>query len=218
MNIGSKLIVAMSICLFGCLYGRPVHNIRLADSDTVKTRVTSPEFDTEKRDTDEIYTILLNQGFVQTHLDVIGGRTVAYSKVGPSNLDEVIEIHSRMNQRRKKRSTTVGRDLRDDFIRQNAFTTVLSFPRELEEKFTIVSEDDLKSIFAHADGWAEFRIRFPEANLLEFSKIGFSRTRTEALVYMSRSGGLKNGGGSYYLFLRQNEKWVIKDIIEAWVS
>lgn len=68
-------------------------------------------------------------------------------------------------------------------------------------------------------GWDEFYAKFPEANgILNFSSIGYNNSKTQALLEMTRYCGSLCGYVDVVYLEKENGIWVIKSIINLWVS
>jgi hypothetical protein len=118
----------------------------------------------------------------------------------------------------KNTNEMLASDLKSDFLKNSIECRPMSIPSELRNRFVTVSKSDLESLFAGKKGWGEFYRRFPQASLIEFSAVGFNYEKTEALVYMSETSGLRTGEGNFYLLIRTKENWLVKRKINAWLS
>lgn len=73
---------------------------------------------------------------------------------------------------------------------------------------TCLSDEELQSIFEDLDGWKKFYLRFPEVyGIVEFSRVGFDRDMTQALVYASHQTGWLSGIRSYWFFSKLDGAW-----------
>ena len=88
-------------------------------------------------------------------------------------------------------------------------------------KPTLIDGDDL----ARLDSpdceafWRNFRIKYaPSTGYIRLSEIGFNEARTEAVFYLSGTGGCLAGSGTLVLMKRVNDRWVVAGRREVWVA
>jgi len=75
-------------------------------------------------------------------------------------------------------------------------------------RLTCLSDEELQSIFEDLDGWKKFYLRFPESKgIVKFSRVGFDRDMTQALVYARHQTGWLSGISSYWFFSKLNREW-----------
>lgn len=98
--------------------------------------------------------------------------------------------------------------------------------RKLENSFTVsgkvvfLSEEEETQLFRNGlDGWNKFYKKYPEANgIITFSRVGFNKERTQALVYVGIGCGGLCGDGSFMFLEKINGKWSIRGNKNLWVS
>jgi hypothetical protein len=103
-----------------------------------------------------------------------------------------------------KRTKKVYNDLLNSFKKNNDRQMVL--------------EEDI--IFAFDYIWGEpYKLNDPINfyGIITFSKIGFNKEQTKAIIYIGRL--MKGEGrGDYYIVEKENEEWKIKNIIVGWIT
>jgi len=71
-----------------------------------------------------------------------------------------------------------------------------------------VGEEEFEHIFRDGDGWARFRREFPESDgTLRFSRIGFNRDVTQAILYAGQQFDWNVGSGGFWLFSKPDGAW-----------
>jgi hypothetical protein len=207
-----NILIGLLVGFLGCCCDLAVRDPKQGDHTVSLTNSTPTKADPKKQEIEEIYQLLLNERPAKSSAnpDVILEQTVPGEGPDGNKLTDVLSANNGY--------TSVGKELREEFVKQNRSPENIALPSELSDRYRLVNQEVLKSIFADARGWSEFHRRFPGAGLLEFSRIGFNSDRTEALVYMSESSGIKNGGGDYFVLTRIGKTWVIKEKINAWLS
>lgn len=214
INPNLRLFILLLVVSIGYACNQSPTSTNITDSDFGIVEI-SPS---EDQDIREIYTLVLNvSNEIGRDPDVIIDRT-EFVEAGPVSLDQVLDHRSKSAERTKVKPPTIGVDLRDNFVLENRSPSTVTIPADFTGRLRPVSGVELKSIFQNANGWTEFQRRFGFASILGLSKVGFNKERTEALVYMSRRAGLKNGEGNYFWIVRGNDGWRIVETIEAWVS
>lgn len=112
----------------------------------------------------------------------------------------------------------------DDFIRVLAADSALQMPLHLVHRnirLQMAREVELDRIFNVADGqgWGNFHKAYPEAGgLVRLSRAGLDERSTQALFFMSISGGITRGVGFFVLLHRRFGIWRVLATGEAWIS
>ncbi|CAA9455713.1 MAG: hypothetical protein AVDCRST_MAG14-1583 [uncultured Rubrobacteraceae bacterium] len=95
-----------------------------------------------------------------------------------------------------------------DFLAKNRERHPIDPHLNPEGRMTCLSAEEFHSIFEDLDGWKKFYLRFPEAyGIVEFSRVGFDRDMTQALVYASHQTGWLSGIRSYWFFSKLDGTW-----------
>jgi len=99
----------------------------------------------------------------------------------------------------------------------------------LDDKFsaaskqvTLVSNEEIQYIFNTTDinkGWEEFYRRFPNsAGEISFSRIGYNRDKTQAMVEIGNMYASLGGEGRLIFLKLENNEWKIAKAILTWMS
>lgn len=84
--------------------------------------------------------------------------------------------------------------------------------------YQTLSADELTSIFDEG-GWTRFYERFPASpGFVDFSRVGFGRDGTQALVYMGQLRDGLWGDGGLFLLERRETGWTVVDSATLWES
>lgn len=81
---------------------------------------------------------------------------------------------------------------------------------DLDPRGRLVPVDDERfgRIFAGPDGWERFREDFPDSDgTLRISRIGFDRSRTQALFYAGQQFDWTVGSSGFWLLVRSSTGW-----------
>jgi hypothetical protein len=102
----------------------------------------------------------------------------------------------------------------DDFKLQNAHVRFVSPDRDLHRPYSVVPQKDILAFFTRQGGsWPAFYRRFPDSGgYVEVSAVGFARSKTRAMVYVSHYCGGLCGGGSYHLLEKVGGAWREADV------
>jgi hypothetical protein len=113
----------------------------------------------------------------------------------------------------------------DDLIHE--FAAINSKSVELENKFDkvlnviLLSKEAKDKIFNPLDGgWIKFYSEYPDSSgIIEFSKVAFNADKTKALLYYGCGFDSGKGGAGYYILLKKQEnEWVIQEMIMCWIA
>jgi hypothetical protein len=96
---------------------------------------------------------------------------------------------------------------------------VESFLSQLDG-YTLISHDKIVELFSYKDGWGRFYQNYPDAaGILTFSRVGFNRYKSQALVCVSSQWGDFSGAGAYLLLDKNNLGiWSITQSVRVWHS
>ena len=116
-------------------------------------------------------------------------------------------------------SEGVEEETLDDYCNKNQVESQL-IPGDLGVNYVLVSEEEMSGLFENrGNGWASFRKKYPSANgLLTFSRVGFNKAHTQALVYVGWSCDFTCGNGGYVLLQKHGNKWSLKSVGGGWLS
>lgn len=110
-------------------------------------------------------------------------------------------------------------DTLNDFIKKSKTPIVLerNFSKRLDVDF--IEKEVLDSIFKNYEGWNLFYKTFGGTQgITTFSRIGYNKEKTQALIYIGTQQGWLNGAGYYILFKYKYGRWVESERIMVWIS
>jgi hypothetical protein len=86
-------------------------------------------------------------------------------------------------------------------------------------RLVCVGEEKFEQIFRDKDGWARFRSEFPESDgTLRFSRVGFDRDVTQAMLYAGQQFDWNVGSGGFWLFSKLDGEWKGAGRAGSWLS
>ncbi|MDM1061488.1 hypothetical protein HXZ62_02795 [Empedobacter falsenii] len=84
---------------------------------------------------------------------------------------------------------------------------------------TFIDNKEITALFKSHTGWEDFYKKYKNAiGIIEFSRIGFNKSKTQALLYYSKTSGFSNGHGNYIFLKKINGKWIKVLEVMAWIS
>jgi len=84
-------------------------------------------------------------------------------------------------------------------------------------RLVCVGDEEFEHIFR--DGWARFRREFPESDgTLRFSRVGFDRDVTQAMLYTGQQFDWNVGSGGFRLFSKLDGEWTEAGRAGIWLS
>ncbi|MDQ3749432.1 MAG: hypothetical protein M3367_10550 [Acidobacteriota bacterium] len=162
-----------------------------------------------------IYNLLIKDVFGSNNkgLLLIDNQTEAFSKIG-GGIDDTLNY-----VQKKTEEKSVNESVFQNFKEKNKVSENLIYLSECGEKCLLINHQEITKLFTKSNGWEELHKRYPTfRSLLTFSQIGFDGHKTKALVYMGYVNGMKAGEGFYFLLVKEEESWKIKEKINVWDS
>jgi len=160
-----------------------------------------------------IYSLVLEELFPETENPVVTQATSAFSaSLGREYLQAFKEVYPEMD-------TTVF----SDYILVNDTVYYLEDKFSVaSKKVTLVSGEEIQYIFGKPEinqGWEEFYRRYPDSNgTISFSRIGYSKDKTRAMVELGNMYASLGGEGRMIFLKFENNQWKITEAIPTWVS
>jgi hypothetical protein len=100
-----------------------------------------------------------------------------------------------------------------DFNKNFIITDTLRNDFNVKKKIILLSQKEIHRIFSdpNTDGWNIFYKQYPKTQgITTFSRVGYNKNKTQALIYYwTQTYGL-GGGGYYVLYVRKHHKWSLK--------
>ena len=88
-----------------------------------------------------------------------------------------------------------------------------------EGRLICLGDEEFQHVFRDGGGWERFRRTFPESDgTLRFSRVGFNRDVTQALIYAGQQFDWQIGSGGYWLFSKSGVTWTESDRLGTWIS
>lgn len=71
-----------------------------------------------------------------------------------------------------------------------------------------MGDEEFEHIFRDREGWTRFRQAFPGSDgTLRFSRVGFDRDVTQAMLYAGQQFDWNIGSGGFWLFSKLDGEW-----------
>lgn len=111
-------------------------------------------------------------------------------------------------------------DVVDDFKAKNRMSSVLERRFTISVPYTIVSEQELASIFSGTiTGWKKFHAEYPDAKaFLRLSRVGFNQEKDTAVLYTEYQKGPTDGEGDVVLMKKTDGRWTVEQNGMFWTS
>jgi len=112
-------------------------------------------------------------------------------------------------------------ETRANFQQKNQTTNWLANNFRLPLRTVTIAERELSRLHAKAPDhfWETLRAKYPHAiGVFRVSRIGFSSSRTQAIVYIQYQSGPEGGDGRYVLLQKKNGVWTCRTAAIAWMS
>ena len=106
-----------------------------------------------------------------------------------------------------------------DFLAKNRVQHPIEPDLNPGGRLACVGDEEFGHIFRDGDGWARFRREFPESDgTLRFSRVGFARDVTRAMLYAGQQFDWNVGSGGFWLFSRLDGGWTEAGRAGSWLS
>lgn len=145
-------------------------------------------------------------------------QSVVFRFTTDENLDSVF------NSRKRKLSVVQG-ETRRDYNQRNRQSFDLENNFGIDSAIKLVGDDDIKPFFdlSFKDRLVAentFYEKFGSRSLVYFSRVGFNRSKTQALLsYISNDGICGTCASNYiYVLSKKKDGWRIKNKVMGWIS
>ena len=174
-------------------------------------RLPAPAFDTVSEEY-AIYSTIIDRVRQddQTKPLLIVDRTY-----GPVDLDELLDAYASQQQGPHLSWATLM-----DYRRHRTGERQLADEFDSRQNCALLAKEEHDEIFKEGcSGWCKFYEKHPDSSgYMGFSRVGFNRAGTEALVYSIHGCGGLCGSGGYVFLVKQNNVWKIQKWMAAWIS
>lgn len=172
--------------------------------------VFSPTFDDQIEEY-IIYSTIINSFH---NLDATKTLLIVDHTYDPAPPEDIFEEYKRQQPPYLAKATL------NDYRQKNAKQNQLTERFDIRHKHALLSKDDYDETFKEGcSGWCKFQEKYPESSeYMRFSRVGFNRTGTQALIYVIHGCGGLCGSGGYVLLAKQDGIWRIQKWMNAWVS
>jgi len=178
----------------------------------------------ELEESDAIYKVIVDWRVVhpgegpQAGQLVLLDTTVPYSCLGSEGKDCSADVKKQLSNIFKKQASE---ETIEDFLSRNSSTGPVSrtIPTELPQSFLSPAAEQMLFKSKHKDGWKTFYESYPKAGgIMAFSRVGFNKSRDQAILYSQISCGWLCGTGHYHLLKKDSGKWTMVGNFMAWIS
>jgi hypothetical protein len=112
----------------------------------------------------------------------------------------------------------VTQSLMNDFTTQNRQLLALEQRFDLPVEVVLLTQEKIDAVF-NDGSWDEFYRQYPNSQgILVLSRVGFNSTVDQALVYAGCQSHYLAGAGYYYLMVKEDGAWKIKNQLMVWIS
>ncbi len=113
----------------------------------------------------------------------------------------------------------LGDDILGDFKAKNQTSSALERAFTLSVPYTLISEQELASIFSTSSGWDDFYAKYPGSKgLLNLSRVGFNQAKDTAVLYTENVSHGAAGEGDVVLMKKTDGRWTVQGNRMIWQS
>jgi hypothetical protein len=114
---------------------------------------------------------------------------------------------------------SISNDTLKSFQERNTQPGQLSPDMQLGVDYVLLNQEQLSQITSQSNWNEVLADKYPGSNgYMIFSRVGFNKSLTQAVLYVGEVAGPLMGAGYYYLLEKQNGEWVIKEQVMIWIS
>lgn len=107
----------------------------------------------------------------------------------------------------------------DSYLERNAKPSQLSPDMHLGTDYVLLSTDELASITSQLNWGEVLNKKYPDSHgYTMFSRVGFNNVLDQAVIYVGSMAGPLMGSGFYYLMVKENGEWIMKEQVMVWIS
>lgn len=123
-----------------------------------------------------------------------------------------------LKQWEKQWNLKIDRQIIADFNKKNGQAYSFKGDSFAPRKNSFISKSQMEEIFKNDGGWDTFRKIYGRIGIAQFSRVGFSSDKTQAVIYQGIQEDWLAGGGSLLFLMKENGAWVVKAAARLWVS
>ena len=113
----------------------------------------------------------------------------------------------------------LSEEMLTDFLAKNRVQHHIEPDLNAGGRLVCVGDEEFEQIFRDGDGWARFRLEFPESDgTLRFSRVGLDRDVTQAMLYAGQQFDWNVGSGGFWLFSKLDGEWTEAGRAGNWLS
>jgi len=118
----------------------------------------------------------------------------------------------------RKNFEGLGEETLADFLAKNREQHPVEPDLDPGGRLICLSDEEFLHVFRDREGWERFRQEFPESDgTLRFSRVGFDRDVTQAMIYAGQQFDWQIGSGGYWLFTKSSGAWVESGKLGTWI-
>ena len=161
----------------------------------------------------EIYSLIINEGFTSEKI------VIAQKSIDNIEVEYQIDFFEYIAENNPDFDTLLIENLnnlsQDSVLFDNKFTGD-------NKEIYLISSAEISYIFDSEDidaNWEEFYQEYENSNgIIRFSQIGFNEDKTQSVLEISYKYGTLGGEGYIIYLIKQNDNWVMKDMILTWLA
>jgi hypothetical protein len=131
---------------------------------------------------------------------------------------DTLELNDRAIAAAKETAPCLRADALQDFAARAKQSKPLPKGALIEAGFLVPTDEERGKFFQRGGGyWKPFEAAFPQSKgILRFSQVGFSKNRTQAIVYVGWTAGLVLGSGEVFVLQRSGAEWRVLYVSHLW--
>lgn len=113
----------------------------------------------------------------------------------------------------------LGDEALADFEATNQDSSALERGFTLSVDYSLISEQEIESIFSAAGGWDDFYAKYPDSQgIFTLSRVGFNEAKDAAALYVANRMHGVGGGGQVVLMKKTADGWAVQGSRRLWIS
>jgi len=161
-----------------------------------------------------VYDAVIESLFLPSGVEmiVIGDHTAAGISASPASQQDLDYLKENM-------APGLEAETLADFVAKNESSYLIEDHFSLEVPVVLLSNVQLEEFFSAEDGWNTFYSQFPNSQgVMTLSRVGFSVSKEQALMYVGNQADFLAGEGNYVLLSMEGGEWKVEMTVLAWIS
>jgi len=191
-----------------------------AKKDTTKATKKTAAVQTQKKEETPVSSSLqIAAEEYAVYMAILGKDSKLFVVRDKSGVDNFGEDNDFFKEAFEKAFKELKPETIEDFKAKNKEISHLEKKFPTKETYYLISDEELSKFFYRGLDWEGFNKKYPNSGgFYTFSRVGFSKDGTQAILFVAHSCGSLCGEGYYYFLRNDNGEWKVIAPLMTWIS